>query len=81
VVEWRDQLYYPPSSYSGTHVSYELVLNEADSSIDLVFGSVTAARPQYTYIAGADRSTGGCPGGGTFCTPTSGYATRWTPSP
>jgi hypothetical protein len=80
VVEWRDQLYYPPGAYSGSHVSYELVLNEADYSIDLIFGSVTAGRSQYTYINGADRGTGGCPGGEIYCLPSSGYATRWTPS-
>ncbi|MCC6873842.1 MAG: hypothetical protein IT378_05965, partial [Sandaracinaceae bacterium] len=83
IIEWRDQLYYPPGSYTGSHVTYELIFNEADQTIDLLFENVIGARSQTMAInnQASGASVGGCPGGATFCTPASGYTTRWTPSP
>jgi hypothetical protein len=82
VMEWSDSYYYPPGSYTGSHVTYELVLNESDYSIEVLFNSVTNARSQSTSIS--NQATGdqvsGCPSGAGSCVPTTGYSVRFQPS-
>jgi hypothetical protein len=80
VVEWLNQYHYGSGSES---LTYEIVLSETTNTIDLVYQTMSGVGTGTvgTENAGGTAGVGGCAGGGYSCGPTSGYRTRFAPTP